>query len=109
MMEVDEVEASLGWKGLESVVSEITALGRRAIAITGDVGIKADAERLVADTVKTLGSVDVLVNNAAAPHGADRDWTWNVPEDAFDDVRINAKGAFLMSGAACSSYVRAGL
>lgn len=101
MTELDQIETSLDWKGLESMVAEISTLGRRAAAFTGDVGIKADAERLVADTVSRLGSLDILVNNAGAPHGADRNWTWIVPEEAFDDVmRINAKGAFLMSGAA---------
>src|SRR5262249_52820475 len=38
---------------------------------------------------------------AGAPHGSDRNWTWLVPEEAYDSVmRINAKGVFLMSSAA---------
>lgn len=47
-----------------------------------------------------------MVNNAAAPHGPDRDWIWNVPEEAFDDVlRTNTKGVFLMSGAFIRHYL----
>jgi NAD(P)-dependent dehydrogenase (short-subunit alcohol dehydrogenase family) len=62
--------------------------------------VKGDADRLVADAVAHFGQLDILVNNAAAPHGADRAWTWEVPEEAFDEVmRVNAKGVFLMSAA----------
>ena len=37
--------------------------GHGTIAIVGDVTIKADAERVIAETVKAFGTVDVLVNN----------------------------------------------
>ena len=49
----------------DRVASEITTAGRRAVVIMGDVGIKADAQRLAAETIAVLGSVDILVNNAA--------------------------------------------
>jgi NAD(P)-dependent dehydrogenase (short-subunit alcohol dehydrogenase family) len=86
--------------GLEALVDEINQLGRRAIALTGDVADAADVEAVVAAAVAGLGRVDVLVNNAAAPHGGDRAPSWRVPEQAYDAVmRVNAKGVFLMSGA----------
>src|SRR4051812_19123449 len=71
--------ADNGWGGLESLAAAIEALGRRCRPLVGDVGVKHDAERLVAEAADHLGPVDVLVNNAAAPHGADRAWTWEVP------------------------------
>jgi short-subunit dehydrogenase len=37
--------------------------GNGTIAIVADVTIKADAERVVAETVKAFGTVDILVNN----------------------------------------------
>jgi 3-oxoacyl-[acyl-carrier protein] reductase len=98
--EPTEVEEQKGWAGLESVVSEIRAMGRRSLALFGDVGRKEDAERMVDETIMQLGRVDILVNNAAAPHGPDRGWTWELPEEAFDDaVHVNTKGPFLMSSA----------
>jgi 3-oxoacyl-[acyl-carrier protein] reductase len=68
--------------------------------LTGDVADVADVEAVVAATVAELGRIDVLVNNAGAPHGADRAPSWLVPVPAYDEVmRTNAKGVFLMSGA----------
>ena len=73
-----------GGDPLDALVGEISGIGRAGLALRGDVGVKADADRIVAGTVEALGCVDVLVNNAAAPHGADRGPTWEVPEEAFD-------------------------
>ena len=93
------------WRGLSSLVEEIEAVGQRSRASVGDVGSKADADRMMSEMVENFGKVDILVNNAAAPHGADRDWIWNVPEDAFDSVlRTNTKGVFLMSAAFIRQY-----
>jgi NAD(P)-dependent dehydrogenase (short-subunit alcohol dehydrogenase family) len=93
-------EIRLGWKGLESLAGEIEGLGRRALTLVGDVSRAADAERFVAEAVARFGRIDVLVNNAAAPHGADRRLLWEVPEEAWDLVLdVNLKGTFLMSRA----------
>jgi NAD(P)-dependent dehydrogenase (short-subunit alcohol dehydrogenase family) len=93
-------EIRLGWKGLESLAGEIEWLGRRIVTTVGDVSRAADAERMVAEALATFGHLDVLVNNAAAPHGADRRLLWEVPEEAWDLVLdVNLKGTFLMSRA----------
>jgi NAD(P)-dependent dehydrogenase (short-subunit alcohol dehydrogenase family) len=42
--------------------------GRQAIVIAGDIGDKAFCERAVEETVKQLGRLDVLVNNAGEQH-----------------------------------------
>jgi NAD(P)-dependent dehydrogenase (short-subunit alcohol dehydrogenase family) len=90
-------EIRLGWKGLESLAGELEGLGRRALTLVGDVSRAADAERFVAEAIARFGRVDVLVNNAAAPHGADRRLLWEVPEEAWDLVLdVNLKGTFLM-------------
>ena len=93
-------EIRVGWKGLESLAGEIQALGRRVYTTVGDVSRAADAERFVAEALGRFGRVDVLVNNAAAPHGADRRLVWETPEEAWDLVLdVNLKGTFLMSRA----------
>jgi NAD(P)-dependent dehydrogenase (short-subunit alcohol dehydrogenase family) len=93
-------EIRVGWKGLESLAGEIQGLGRRCLTLVGDVSRAADAERFVEDALAQLGRIDVLVNNAAAPQGADRRLTWEVPEESWDQViDVNLKGTFLMSRA----------
>jgi 3-oxoacyl-[acyl-carrier protein] reductase len=55
---------------------------------------------MVAEALARFGRIDILVNNAAAPHGADRRLLWEVPEDAWDLViDVNLKGVYLMSRA----------
>ena len=99
-LEKSTVEADAGWQGLASVVREVQGFGRRSIALLGDVGDEADAGRMVREAIDQLGRIDILVNNAGAPHGADRNWSWEIPAEAFDTVmRINTRGTFLMSTA----------
>jgi NAD(P)-dependent dehydrogenase (short-subunit alcohol dehydrogenase family) len=47
------------------VVDLIQAEGRKAVAIPGDIRDERFCSRLVADTVRELGGLDILVNNAA--------------------------------------------
>ena len=93
-------EIRQGWKGLESLAAEIQGMGRQVLTLVGDVSRPADAERFVAESLARFKRIDVLVNNAAAPHGADRRLVWEVPEEAWDLVLdVNLKGTFLMSRA----------
>ncbi|WP_150306795.1 SDR family NAD(P)-dependent oxidoreductase [Planctomonas psychrotolerans] len=48
----------------QHVVSEIEALGSRAHVVLGDVTVRADVERLLAETLAQFGRADVLINNA---------------------------------------------
>jgi NAD(P)-dependent dehydrogenase (short-subunit alcohol dehydrogenase family) len=48
-----------------SSADAVRALGRRCTAIVGDVGVREHCERAVAETVRELGALDVLVNGAA--------------------------------------------
>lgn len=46
------------------VVAAIQQAGGSAIAVQADVGNPADVNRMVQETVSTLGPVDILINNA---------------------------------------------
>ncbi len=52
--------------GCEAVVEEIEAAGGQAVAIAASLSSKPDLERLVAETASRLGTIDILVCNAAS-------------------------------------------
>jgi NADP-dependent 3-hydroxy acid dehydrogenase YdfG len=49
---------------LAQLVERIEAAGGKAIALTGDMAVEADAVKAVEDTVAQLGRIDILINSA---------------------------------------------
>ena len=67
------------------VVALIRQAGRKAVALPGDIRDEGFCKRLVADAVRQLGGLDILVNNAARQQSVDSildlttaelDWTF---------------------------------
>jgi 3-oxoacyl-[acyl-carrier protein] reductase len=89
-------------EGAERVVREITGNGGRAIAVQGDVAQRTEAQRLVAETKKAFGRLDVLMNNAGVYSFA--------PFDQFSEQEFhrqfntNVLGMFLMIEAALPAF-----
>ncbi len=80
-----------------AVVTEIQALGRRAIAVGCDVSDSAAVTDMVARIAAELGAIDLLVNNAgiAIIRGID-----DLTETEFDTtIAVNLKSAFLCTQA----------
>ena len=48
----------------KQVAEEIVKGGSKAIILKGDAGKREDIEALVAETVKTLGGIDIIISNA---------------------------------------------
>lgn len=95
--------------GLAALVGEITNAGGNASWTCGDVSLEADSIRMVAETLDRYGRLDILVNNAAAPHGADRADIEKISTQAWDDLMaVNLRGVFLMSRAAVGPMRRLG-
>ena len=79
------------------------ALGGHARFTRCDVGDAKDAAKLVNETIKAFGGVDLLVNNAGIIHAAD---FLDIKEADFDRVlRVNMKGVFLVGQAAARRMV----
>lgn len=80
-------------------LAALRALGVQASFVAGDLAQSADCERIVAETVSTLGGLDVLVNNAGGLVARKP-----LPEidDAFFDavIHLNARSALATTRAA---------
>jgi 3-oxoacyl-[acyl-carrier protein] reductase/meso-butanediol dehydrogenase/(S,S)-butanediol dehydrogenase/diacetyl reductase len=86
------------WGGLEAVAAEIRAAGQRAVTALVDIRSSRQIHDVIAKAVETYGRIDILVNNAAAPPGADRVPVVELSEEAWDSVlNVNLKGTFLVS------------
>ncbi|WP_306316908.1 MULTISPECIES: 3-oxoacyl-ACP reductase [unclassified Streptomyces] len=86
----------------DDVVAEIKALGRDAVAVTGDIGDWSMGDRLVLAALETFGSLDIVVNNA----GILRDkMVFNLTESDWDDViRTHLKGHAAVIRAAAAHW-----
>jgi NAD(P)-dependent dehydrogenase (short-subunit alcohol dehydrogenase family) len=80
----------------QRVADSVVAIGGDAIALSGDVSSREDCERLVADTIEKMGSIDVLVNSAGVtPRYAPKEWDFEKTWDWV--VSVNLKGTMMMS------------
>ena len=51
-----------GWGGLDTVVDEIKALGREALAVVADVSSSQAVDEAVAEALERFGEIDILVH-----------------------------------------------
>ena len=58
------VNYSSSREGADRVASDITAHGGKAVVVQADLAQKAEIERMFAQTRKTFGKLDILINNA---------------------------------------------
>ncbi len=75
-----------------AVAREIRDAGGEAIVVQADVAKRADAERLVAETVAAFGKVDILVSNAGIV--IDRPFVESTDEDWTRAIESNLHGFF---------------
>lgn len=86
---------------LESLVTEVTARGRRAIAVRCDVARARDVDAATARVLGELGVPRVVVSNAGVVH---RTSVLETSEEQWDEVLdVNLKGTFLI----CRSFLSA--
>ena len=87
-------------------VAEVEALGRRALAIVGDVTRPADREAALRLIDSAFGRLDVLVNNAGVAPGV-RASILEATEESYDRVMaINLKGPYFLTQAVANWMIR---
>lgn len=90
----------------DATCEAVRALGRKAAALAGDMADATTPDRLVAETVKTFGRLDIVVNNAGiirrAPTVDTSDADWHAVID------VNLHGVFRLCRAAGRHMIAAG-
>ena len=103
---------------LEAVAAEIEAeVGAgRALPVVADITVRADCERVLADSIRRFGDLNVLVNNARRPvRGPGLPpagnflpfWESN-PDIWQESVQVNVNGTFQMSHVIAPHLIRNG-
>jgi NAD(P)-dependent dehydrogenase (short-subunit alcohol dehydrogenase family) len=93
-----EDEKAAGWRDIESVADEVRALGRRALPVISNVADADEVEALAGRVMDEMGRVDIVVNNAGAARGPDRQPVVDLPLDIWHHViDVNLHGTFYMS------------
>jgi hypothetical protein len=81
------------------VVALIKQAGRKAVAVPGDIREEATCKRIVADAVRQLGGLDILINNASRQQ--QRQSLADITSDDFDaTMKTNLYGMFWLTKAA---------
>ncbi|MFC1987169.1 SDR family NAD(P)-dependent oxidoreductase [Chloroflexota bacterium] len=110
---IDPWDQKEGWRGLDSLVMQIEAMGRSALAITADISNSREVNAMVEKGVQEFGKIDILVNNASIVSG-DRSnrAVYNVvdlSEEVWNKaIAVSLTGAFLMCKAVAKHMIKQG-
>lgn len=98
--------SDINGEAVHALAGRLRDRGLRVGAITADVSVYAETQRMVAETVQAFGRLDILVNNAGvfpfSPVPLTTEQLWDRVLD------INLKGAFFSAQAAAHQMISAG-
>jgi NAD(P)-dependent dehydrogenase (short-subunit alcohol dehydrogenase family) len=83
---------------------EETASAVGGVALVADVSRREDVDRMVAETERELGAIDVLVNNAGIGLWEERAWEAE-PEEWWHVFEVNVLGVYLCCRAALPAMI----
>jgi 3-oxoacyl-[acyl-carrier protein] reductase len=102
-------EKAIGWNDIHTVAERVREIGRRALPLVVDVTNREDVKRMVDETLKEFGRIDILINNAAYARAEDRTPILDLDEDTFQRVMdIKVTGTFLCTKAAIKPMIDQG-
>ena len=101
---------AINYAGNAEAAAEALALvqgaGGEGFLVQGDIAVAADRARLVAETVKRFGRLDLLVNNAGVAPKVRADLL-DAGEESFDRLfAINLKGPYFLTQLAAKQMLR---
>jgi 3-oxoacyl-[acyl-carrier protein] reductase len=83
-----------GKEELEKTAAQVRTHGVKVVAISADVAIAADVQRVIDDTIKQLGRIDILINNAGdvwvdhTVNTTDEEWRACIEVNLYSAVRF---------------------
>jgi len=102
------IAARLARDGAKVVVADLQKAAHGALNLQVDVSREDQVERMAAETVKALGRIDILVNNAAIFSTLELRPFERIPVDEFRKVmEVNIMGVWLCCRA-CAPHMRKG-
>lgn len=94
------VAADINLEGARETAAIINSNKVRAVAVRVNVADEQDTLNMVQEIIKTMGRVDILVNNAAIFYGLPRRPFYEIPVEEWDRVMsVNIKGIWLVTKA----------
>lgn len=91
-------------KAADEVVEIIKGMGRKAVAVKGDVGQEADAQRIVETCAEAFGTVHIVVNNAGISKPS---MMHKMSVETWDEVvNVQMRGPWLMVKAASKYFMQ---
>lgn len=90
-------------KAANEVVEMVQKMGRKAVAVKGDVGQEADAQKVVEACVQNFGSIHIIANNAGISKPA---MLHKMSVELWDEVvNVQMRGPWLMVKAASKYFM----
>ncbi len=90
-------------EALSELSKEVEARGGQVLALTADLSVSADTQRIVAETLKHFGGIDVLVNAAGHISSGTIENTTTEAWDAM--LNINLRAVFLLIQEAAATLI----
>jgi NAD(P)-dependent dehydrogenase (short-subunit alcohol dehydrogenase family) len=93
----------------QATVERIEAAGSEGLAVTGDVTVEEDANRVVEDTIGRFGRIDIVVNAVGGGAGEVLNPAEEYPRDAWDWImELNVRSTLIPTQAAVRRMISAG-
>jgi len=102
-------EKDAGWRDIHSTAEQVESYGVKALPLISNITDEDDVQKMVDTTVAEFGSLDIIVNNAAAPYGNDRVSVLDMRADVFKTViEVKVLGTLYACRAAVAQMIKQG-
>ena len=91
----------------EECVGLVKEAGGDAVAVKADISSPDDRERLVEETLRVSGGIDLLVNNAGVPPKVRADILEATEESFADCLSVNLQGPYFLTQRVAKEMIRA--